>query len=306
VQLLWDFEGCKKRQEPIKAVADVYLPAFTLHDILGNLGFTYTYDESPVRFLIGDTAWGLSEERIKELLKAGLVLDADAARILIKRGFGEMIGCSYSGKVTGFGAEKCISEKYFGQYRDTYIPLKAVPLDGVFKFTAHTGTEEISQLVNHDLEVISPGVILFVNDAGGKIAVLPYKIGPQDTDLRHFICYQRQHMFQKVFKWMSPESIPVTVADPSDFAVQYWQDENRTTICLTNLSYDIADEVIIELQDSGNAIIENTSFIDDDGIIYPLRERLESLSCETGSKWKLKGNFPIFKPFIILIKSSPI
>lgn len=300
IQFLWDFNAPKAVPYPVRDINTLYWPSFVLHDILGNTGFSCTYDESPVRFLAGDTAYSLPETRISELLRSGLVLDAGAAQALAARGFADLIGCSPGGPLSGFGAEECRSEVYFGQYTGTYIPMKGAPATGVFKLNPVTNAEEISRIVDHDRQEIGSGVVLFENRLGGKIAVLPYKIGPLDPDLRHFICYQRQYMFRQVFQWMDPGVMPVLVEKPADFAVQCWDNGERLTVCITNLSYDIADEITICIH-ADDVSIKNVSFIADNGELSSLAERIEDESTPSGTRWRIKGMFPIFKPFVMIV-----
>lgn len=302
IQLIWDFNAPKASQRTGGSVTDFYWPAFVVHDILGNSGFPCTYDESPVKFLVGDTAYALPDERIIEILKSGLILDAVAARALAERGFADRIGCCPGETVNGFGAEECINEEYFGRYAASYIPLKGVPLKSVLNLNPRNGAMEISGIVNHDRNKISSGVILFSNKTGGKIAVLPYAIGPLDGDLRHFICYQRQFMLRRVFDWMNPLAVPVFVEEPSDFAVQCWDDGERLTCCLTNLSYDVAEHVAVRFADSclsaGAAL-----FLDEEGRMSPLAPLIEEDSSHpNGKRWKIRKHFHIFDPFMITVK----
>jgi hypothetical protein len=303
IQLMWDFNAPKASTRAVDSVTDFYWPSFVVHDILGNSGFPCTYDESPVKFLVGDTAYALTEEHISELLKSNLVLDATAARALAKRGFAEQIGCCVGDAVKEFAAEECIDEKYFGQYAGAYIPLKGVPLKSVLTLKPSNDAVEISQIVNHDLKKIAPGVILFKNASGGKIATLPYAIGPTDSDLRHFICYQRQFMFRRIFDWMNPESVPVFVEHPSDFAVQCWDDGKRLMCCITNLSYDDAEHIVIKFN-AGTLNIANAFYIAADGSVKPLSPFVEDLSSPGETRWRIKNNFHIFTPFIIIMNKG--
>ncbi|MEI7818411.1 MAG: hypothetical protein WCI45_14590, partial [Desulfuromonadales bacterium] len=258
---------------------------------------------SPIKLLVGDTAYALSDDRIVELLKSGLMLDAVAARALAERGFANQIGCCVGDAVEEFGAEECIDEKYFGQYVGNYIPLKGVPLKSVLTLKPSKDAVEISEIVNHDRKKIASGVILFENASGGKIATLPYAIGPIDSDLRHFICYQRQFMFRRIFDWMNPESVPVFVEHPSDFAVQCWDDGKRLMCCITNLSYDDAEHIVIKFN-AGTLNIANAFYIAADGIVKPLSPFVEDLSSPGETIWRIKNNFHIFTPFIIIMNKG--
>ena len=303
IQLLWDFNAPKASPRTVDSVSDFYWPAFVVHDILGNSGFSCTYDEVPVKFLAGDTAYALPEERIEELLKSNLMLDATAARALAERGFAGMIGVAPGDKVTGFGCEECVSENYFGTYAGSYLPLLAVPADGIFNLNPAAGAAEISVIVDHNRKRIAPGVVLSENKSGGKIATLPYAIGSTDSHLPHLICYQRQFMFRRIFDWMNPESVPVFLEHPSDFAVQCWDDGKRLTCCFTNLSYDDADHIIIKFN-AGVLLIPDASFMTEDGNMASLSSLAEDLSSSVETRWRIRKSCHIFTPFIIVIEKS--
>jgi hypothetical protein len=303
VQFIWDFEAPKANPNTINHVCELEWPAFVLHETLGNCGFSSTYDESPIRFLAGDTAYSLPESRLLELLKAGLVLDAYAARALAERGFAEMIGCSPESGVSLFGAEECADREYFGKYAGNYIPLKEVALTGVFHLRPAAGSRELSAIVNHDRKKIAAGVVMFENILGGKIAVLPYKIDAVASDLRHLTCYQRQFLFRALFQWMAPAALPVMVDAPSAMGVQCWEDSKQITACITNLSYDIADDITIRVH-ADHISAGNVSYIADSGEMLSLGGRVEDLSTPAETLWKIKMTLPIFKPFIIIIHKS--
>jgi len=303
IQCIWDFDAPKDTPRKVNNVKDLFWPAFELHDILGNSGFATTYDESPVRFLAGDTPYSLSKERLSGLLKGGLVLDAHAAAAFVARGFRDEIGCEIAENLTYFASEKCISETFFGSYADTYITLKWVqPSDSVFRLKAQDKTEVISYIADPDLKQLAPGVILFENVLGGKVAVLPYSLTGCGMNLQHFIIYQRRCMFRNIFNWMAPEAVPLFVEEPADFAVQVWDNGKRMTGCITNISYDIAHQVRIAMVD-GTISPGKALYISDNGDMEPLSDKIKVLtSSKNKTLWRIKHEFPIFKPFIMILE----
>jgi len=94
--------------------------------------------------------------------------------------------------------------------------------------------------------------------------------------------------------------MPVWVEKPADFAVQCWDNGERLTSCITNLSYDIADEITLCIH-ADNVSIKNVSFIADNGELSSLAERIEDHSTPAGTSWQIRGMFPIFKPFIMIV-----
>ncbi|WP_042434213.1 hypothetical protein [Streptacidiphilus anmyonensis] len=61
-------------------------------DFLLRYGVPVTAGPAPVRVLFGQQAWAFDDAEVRELLSGGLLLDGVAADILVRRGFGELIG----------------------------------------------------------------------------------------------------------------------------------------------------------------------------------------------------------------------
>jgi hypothetical protein len=304
IQFIWDFASAKSSPHPIEDVNQLIWPSFVLHDFLGNLGFSYTYDESPVRFLAGDTAYALPETRITELLKAGLILDVDAAEALAERGFADLIGCRPDHEpVANFGSEECLDQEFFGQYAGTFIPLHGSPLSCVGNLNPKPECRILSGIIDHDRKTIAPGVVLFENRLKGKIAVLPYRIRATDPSLRHLICYQHQTMFRRVVAWMDNGAIPAFVEAPTDFAVQCWDNGKRLTVCITNLSYDVADEITVAFN-AGALAIDKALFVTRQGELSSLADQIEDLSTASETRWRIRHTFAIFDPLIIVINRA--
>ncbi|MEI6421936.1 MAG: hypothetical protein WCP55_06930 [Lentisphaerota bacterium] len=154
------------------------------------------------------------------------------------------------------------------------------------------GSREISAIVSHDSKKICAGFVLFENTVGGKITVLPYKIDPVASDLRHLTCYHRQFMFRQIFQWMAPQALPVLVTNPSAMGVQCWENSRQITVCITNLSYDIAEDVTIRVH-SDSVSAGNASYIADNGEILPLGGQVEDMSTPSETVWKIKITLPI-------------
>ncbi len=281
--------------ENYSAVTDYYLPHFVLHDFLCNGGFCVTYDDSDVTFLAGGTAYSLSDDELRNLLKKNLILDAAAAKALISRGYASQIGCNVSEFTDIAGGEYFVSESFCGKFAKTYGPCRHA--GGISKLTEiDPSAEIISWIVDNDQTPVSPAIIWYENSLGGKISVLHYTIDPITADTRHLLSYQKQMIFRNILRRMSPASMPLTVLDPSCFAVQYFDDGSTVFAAVVNTSYDIAHEIIVEFTDS-SADISNGQYLNEDGTLKPFTEIAEPL--ET-LRWKIKKDLSIFHYFAMI------
>lgn len=303
IQFIWDFDSAKLSKHKINDVTDLFWPAFTCHEIIGNMGFSYTYDESHVKFLAGDSVRAFSKERITEIFKGGVVLDVLSAQALIDLGYKDMIGCEIGESLNYFAAEECLSQEFCGRYINTYIPLKFVRLDGVFRLKPEEKAIVVSRITGHNREEISPGVVLFKNSLGGRIAILPYIIFGVENDLRHMICYQRRFMFKQIFKWMDPKVLTLFVEEPSDFAIFVWENKQNIVVCITNLSYDKISEIKVEIY-RDNLKPENAFYVSDDGSLQPLANKIEIPLSDLQTTWKIRHEFFIFNPFIMILQRN--
>ena len=97
-------------------------------------------------------------------------------------------------------------------------------------------------------------------------------------------------MFHALADWMDPALLPCRFPDGSEIVVQYWREEERSTLVLTNIAYDVYDSY--ELKSS--LPLEHAQCIADNGSIRPL-------------KWSdgiLRERLEPFRPLMILIAET--
>ncbi len=290
IQLCWKADSASATPENFGGVTDYFWPSFALQDILSNSGFAVTYDESKTKFLAGDSAWAFTDEEMKEALKGNLLLDAVAARAFIARGFGEYLGCDIAEPVGNFGAELCSDKEFSGRYHRDYIVLKEVGRECVYQLRGRGDSRVLTEIVDHDLKKLCDGMTCCTNKLGGKVCVTAFRINAVAYDQRHFICYQKQHILRQVLKFMD-DTEPAYVTSPSCFAVQCFDN----MLAVTNLSYDVAEEICIHVKESEKWA--QGQYIADDGTLRPLSGLI---TAQSGSSLTLKITLPIFKTLFIL------
>jgi hypothetical protein len=156
--------------------------------------------------------------------------------------------------------------------------------------------------VNHDLRRIFPGLVLFENRLGGRVATLPYSFHAIEQDISHLICYQRRHQLKSVFNWLNSKTFPVWLISPADIGVHLWKDDKRITICLSNLSFDCAEEISLEIN-IPSLVREKVNFIAENGEIVSLTNRIVEESAGAGRRiWRMKLELKPFSPAVLILE----
>jgi hypothetical protein len=295
VQLRWEFDSPDAVPGMIDSVGDLDWPAFGAAQVLGHLSIPTTFAESPLCWMIGDSVRCLDADILQAMLSEGLLLDARAARALGEMGYAKAIGCDVGGTVPVARGERLTDAAMSGQYAQCLIPLRGNWVDGVKSLQPHAGSRVISELVNDDLCAVATGVTLYENALGGRIAVLPYALHAHVESMPYLVRYHRREQLKHIFDWMCPDAFPVWLASPSDIGVQVWEEDRRLTVCLTNLSFDILDHVLLELPASAWRGDRGSCLTRTDGI----RPLADIATCEKGDRWRIRVTLLPFDPVIL-------
>ncbi len=154
-------------------------------DILGRHGIPFTTRECHVKMLNGLTANVFSDSEIKEFLSGGLFLDAEAAQILDRRGFGEYLGIKINGMLEScFGHERLADIPEFSDIKgrfmyDRNLRFKSAGFEsGTFIKIESRGAKAMTYLVGACGEDVQPGCTCFRNAIGGRVAVIAINLTP--------------------------------------------------------------------------------------------------------------------------------
>jgi hypothetical protein len=233
-----------------------------------------------------------------EMLKGNLILDSVAAKAFSDRGYLEYTGATAAKMDVPFGAQYFSNPAYCGQYTGTYGPLKDTPLADVQKIVdVHPDAIIVSEITDHDRKTVCPGMTLFRNKLGGKVAVMNLRVSPTLDDVRQFVSYQMQTVMKNLLREMDPSVLPAVVEDPSCFAVQYFENRTHAFVGISNISYDVAQEITISFENAA-LDVENGCYLNEDGTLLPLSGIMEALG---GNKWKIRKTLSIFHFFALQI-----
>ncbi|MBO7403651.1 MAG: hypothetical protein J6V24_01705, partial [Clostridia bacterium] len=182
---------------------------------LARFGIPYTTRQARIAFWDAKRARTMPDEKVMEQLAGGLFLDAEAARILIGRGYGRYLGVSVGdGIINGnlrydLGITERIREGFAPDSTGREMP-------GANCYAARRGNGTLHELTiaDPDCEAVTEtydfrgnclGVSMtrFGNELGGRVVVYGTTIGGNGSQA--LWNYRRQKLFQSLLVWMGAD-----------------------------------------------------------------------------------------------------
>ena len=137
-------------------------------------------DSAQVYALAGDSVWAIPDGPLKKMLETAVVLlDADAARIVVERGCGELIGVK---KIDRYNREESIfSIEESVNYISNEIPERAsvnLPERNFFinSYELSNIAKPKTKIKDCFLNDMGPGSVIYRNATDGKDLILPYTV----------------------------------------------------------------------------------------------------------------------------------
>jgi len=142
-----------------------------------------TVEDSPVAMLIGNTPDALSDEEIRKLLSGGVLVDAEAAVALSKRGFAPFMGCGAAEangrlffnheRILPVAGCKSAGKKLYNREMDTPPFIGWTPKRSVLAELKPAKDAEVwSETCDVEGKSVAPATVFFRNAAGGRVAVI--------------------------------------------------------------------------------------------------------------------------------------
>ncbi|OQA83999.1 MAG: hypothetical protein BWY31_02620 [Lentisphaerae bacterium ADurb.Bin242] len=183
-----------------------------------HFGIPYTTLESRVNVLSGKLPNALDDETIRRLLRKGLLLDGEAAKLLCDRGFAPEIGAEVTEApektYSKIAADICGKERI----RDAFIHGNTGRLmDGCFTFSPYgngsfqqlkplsSKTEAVTELLDFRDHPFGIGMTRFENSLGGRVVLLAQ--GVKNNLSSSLFNYRRQRLIQELVVWLGAEEI---------------------------------------------------------------------------------------------------
>ena len=190
----------------------------------------------------GDLPLAVDEETLRQWLRGPLLLDATAAECFALRGLGRLVGVAV-GQAAGrcaVGAEEILDPAFGGQC-GVRMPLRHMG-GNIHHLTVDPAACTISRLLWGD-EIgqpaeFGPGIVLFENEWGGRVAVLPYDGQTETLRAVQFRNYHRQRQMHAILAWLAPAASFLGLVGAANLAPLWKQTEDAVLLGVANLSLD--------------------------------------------------------------------
>lgn len=217
-----------------------------LDTALPMMGIATCYGSGPITVLSGEQPLCASEVELERIFSGGVLLDARAAESLLWRGMGKWAGVRR--RVTdgmGTGAFETIEDSRFGHVGERMtIRLEGIP----WCFEFESSAKEISCLRTYSGERGGHGVILYENELGGRVAILPFDSQSEGSMTSEtFVCWTRQTQLKAVLEWLGQGPLPLFVPRaPCAYPMLVHQAE-RLIVSVANYCSDPIQDLTIQV-----------------------------------------------------------
>ena len=270
-------------------VAGVSLPADSESDggspsdwipTLARFGIPYTTRQEQIAFWDARRARTVPDENVMEQLAGGLFLDAEAAKILIGRGYGKYLGVSVGGAVIegnlryDLGITERICEGFAPDSVGREMPgancYAARRGNGTLcaLTIADQGCEAVTETYDFRGNRLGVSMTRYQNELGGRVVVYGTTVGGNGSQA--LWNYRRQKLFQSLLAWMGAD-FPMVRDVPKVWMILNLPLRSDAGFLgmttLLNLSEDALDGVTLRIPD-------------------PWRKVKEILKLDSGGNWK--------------------
>jgi hypothetical protein len=223
---------------------------------LNAMGFAATFEEEDVVALSGQAVRCLPEDKIRQLLSRGLLCDLSAAQTLQDLGYGKYLGVEVR-RIMPIYAEPLAAEHLthpdFGGSGQRYFSLAPHPKTmTVGEVALQPGAIELSRIIDPDLKRLYPGMSLFENELGGRVAVYPFDMNCAGPVYQH---PARQKHLSLVLAWLRQKPLPLFANTPYAAFPFRMDNEDTTVIGVFCLSHDAWERVPLEMGAEGKTVV---------------------------------------------------
>jgi hypothetical protein len=234
LQVLWDDRFPMHRKVNGNRMIDLPAPR-CWEGVMDLLGFATTFHPDEVKLASQSYLEERSDEEIRNVLHGKVLMDGDAATLLIKRGFGQEIGLKSCEPVAAANYEEMTNRDFAGRFlnRDeTTVEAYQYHLYPVEQAIV------VSEMFGPARSFSVPGMTLFENASGGRIGVIPQSGSRGDLYSVLFRGWKRQEVLKKMLEWINKGPLPLFVEDAPNVCPFRRDGEKAVLIAIANLSVD--------------------------------------------------------------------
>ncbi len=224
------------------------------------VGIPITYESgADVVALTGQTVRAVGDDEIEKILSGGVLLDLSALETLFDMGWGELSGVAdfevINQQNSGYSLERIVDAD-FAVAGSEFLSLNAACVSGrLGKISPHREAKVITELLHYDEDTPPlPGLILFENSRGGRVAVEPLDLSKGAAAC--FFNISRPRQLATVVRWLGQGSLALWVQGGPYLLTHRWDKPARTTVAVINGSHDPVDELHLTLSEPEGGVTE--------------------------------------------------
>ena len=236
ISLPWKAEYASLKYNRMHRLQDLF-PQRPLDLLLPQMGIPTQFEPSNINILLGDEILAYSAQELEVYLSKGLLIDNRAAKHLIAMGFEQDLGIRFSEQLKVPCVERLSDLQFSGDYHQCDLPtnwfrteLQGDTID-VMELTSNA--KAIAHFVDQDNRLISPSLVLFENERGGRIAIMA-----QTVQELAFLHRGKSIQMQAIFKWMNPTFETFFIHDTPNVAPFVYEDTTSGLFILVNAGLD--------------------------------------------------------------------
>jgi len=224
-----------------------------LANFTAKMGFPFmTNEDAPVAFLFGNTPNALTDEEVRKILSGGVLLDAEAAILLSKRGFSDLIGCTAVDAPDAMlydreriaDAAGCRCGRLLYQIKFDALPILGWTTKTIFaQLTPKAGAEAWSELIDIDGRTVAPATLFFRNALGGKVGVMSRSMGDQPHP--SIFSERKQELLHNLVVKLGGKPLDVTAPKTPSTWLLAARNENQLLVMAENLAGEPRPDIVL-------------------------------------------------------------
>ena len=306
----WDEPATPLPGQPVSpwnpAVYNKQRTANWMANVVGHMGIPCrvapsAQADAKVLMLTGPEVAFFTDDELKSFLSRGLLLDGPAAEQLGKRGLAELLGIeaeSPAGWQVNF--ERLNDHPINGKAAGAKINIAALMRGSAVRLSVRSpGVEALSTLyripwyLSPEEQALGPGLTLFENKVGGRVAVFAAAMG-----FTPFMDEKRREQLASVLGWLNRAPLPVVVVSDVDIYARHGvitsEQGGGELVCLFNMNMDPLSELRLRV---GGSRVRKIQRLEGDGTWRKL-----DWHTDTGSELVVRTALETMEPLILRLQ----
>jgi len=232
---VWTAEG--------KSLAELDVSSFPAGQLLLRYGVPVCHEMREVNALFGPLAWAFDDTELRAMLSNGLMLDATAAEVLCRRGYGRDIGITFCGWLSRWEHNYALEEVLAGCHGAPVghlLNINKSPRLAVLR--PRSGASVWTRVITPERKTVGAGMVAFRNHRSGRVIVhaLP------DPARNASASYHRQALLHRAVRFLAKRHFdaPLVTGGPYLMPIQFAAGD-RGVLVVFNGSPDAASPQVM-------------------------------------------------------------